>query len=241
MRQMARRWVTALAVVATLGALVPARAAGAQGINLAWDSCGPSGVTNRDFACNANTGAENLVVSYTPPQLLLGPVDIISARIYIYAVDDTVVPSWWLLQSGGCRSGAVSMTTDAGSDAAYCQQPPAPVDSSKVVYIAPDYYPNRSLLGAYEVFHSPGASLLPGTEYFGFRFAIDHAKTIGSDSCAGCSRRASLLLDEVNLVVDQVQSVDVRTPLRQNVITWQYGLVPVRAKTWGQIKGLYLR
>lgn len=205
----------------------------AQGINLAWDECGSGGATNKDFACSTNAGTEDLVVSFAMRQLPAA-LDALGVTILIYAPDDSVVPNWWMLGDGLCREGSVSIVTGVGEGSCLLVPPP----SGTQLYFSPrERLDNQAGLGA-GVFFSPGWEITPYAEYLAARLVLRNSKTVGTDSCGGCSQKAVLTLEQVTFVtVMGIQGL--YQPLRQNVVTWQAGIVPTRSKTWGQIKGMY--
>jgi hypothetical protein len=89
--------------------------------------------------------------------------------------------------------------------------------------------------------------LTANTEYFACNIVIDHQKTIGAGACGGCSGSVCLLLQKVK-VNTRVPANDVTffggsTP-GSDMAHWQgsgadCNLVPVKNRTWGQVKALY--
>jgi hypothetical protein len=230
-----RRWVVVV-LCAYLCYAVEARAV-APGINIAWDACGPAGVANKDFACASNVGVDVFVVSYVAPITMPNPLVGIEADVMVQPPGGAPLPSWWQFQVGGCREGALTLSANRAADTLCLESSP----DSQILYWAfvPGYDSPQSgslLVGA--GVGLPGVWITPEVEYFGFRVAVSHAKSTGLDSCGGCANRLTLVLREVHLH-GETDTIFLTNPLRQNVITWQGGLVPVRSVTWGQIKGLY--
>ena len=94
----------------------------ASQLNLRWNACfGDGGIRNRDFACNSNSGAEPLVVSFAPPFAM---TEITTVEVEVRMVcAGTSIPAWWQLSpiTGNCRptSLATQFTPPLGSIA--CQ------------------------------------------------------------------------------------------------------------------------
>jgi len=81
--------------------------------HLAWDNCGAAGVVTRTFACNTNSGAEQMVVSFVPPEGVNAFTGI-EVRVRFWPPPASL-PSWWALSAGGCRSGSLrSLAFPAG-------------------------------------------------------------------------------------------------------------------------------
>lgn len=230
------RVLLGFALLACLGWAAGARGAPPGRINLAWDACGSGGVTNKDFMCNTNQGTAVFVVSYTPPEV---PWDLvgIEADVIIQPPGDSPLPFWWHLESSGCRPNSGTLSYNRGSDT-LCAEYTSGLQINSWGYWLGYDTPNSASLTVSVGAGPPGIPVTQGVEYFGFRFAIDYAKSTGADSCGGCSDRLTLILDHV--VFRGMQAyVWSNSPLRQSVIAWQGSLVPVRNATWGQIKGLY--
>lgn len=207
------------------------------GVDLAWDSCAPSGPLNEGFACNSDQGTSQFVISFVAP-LIVEQVNSISALVAIDQVPSSVqpTPAWWQLQAGGCRAGSLSMSTGAGPDDAGCAQLNAP-GGTTLTYGTPFQLPGRAGLGVGETFASP-ENLVEGQAYFAFRIVVDHSKTAGADSCSGCSAPMSITLQRVVLDATTTSSI-LTSPVHQSTITWQQPSVPAFGVTWGRVKALY--
>jgi hypothetical protein len=95
----------------------------------------------------------------------------------------------------------------------------------------------------------PGAEadLLANTEYFSCNITIDHAKTVGTGACAGCSGSVCLVLNHF-VVATPIPGNNMNlfggTTPGSDMAHWQGSgadclLVPVKNKTWGEVKALY--
>src|SRR5687767_2888200 len=92
-------------------ALAASVASAAQGLNLRWTACfGDAGTFNRNFACNVNTGTNQLTGSFE-----LG-ADLLSASGNEIVVDiataSPTLPAWWAFRAvGSCRQASLTMNT----------------------------------------------------------------------------------------------------------------------------------
>jgi len=217
------------------------------GINLAWNDC--QGPVNATFACNTNTGTNTMVGSFDPPHVLTQFLGI-SAQVDI-TTDQANLPDWWKHGSGQCRGTTALATNFDGSTAPTCT----------------DVYFGQAAGGfAYDVgFGSPARARFriqcavpidnrtevdPGTEYFAFKGIIQHTKSTGTGSCAGCTEPACIVLNEIQLFQPPEAADDpqITNPRDRNYITWQPPptgpagcplTTATRNSTWGQVKSLY--
>jgi hypothetical protein len=227
-----------------------ASVASAGGVNLTWNDCyGGGGVSNRAFACNSNDGNNDLYVTFEPDENIpdvYGSNPIIDLRSA-----STDLPAWWRFRHAGtCRQASLSALTSptgtctdtwagqgVASVAAYFTQANAP-------QVVPA--PNRArILSSVSVPEAFAANVDPGTEYFCLLIRINNAKTVGTDSCAGCQVPVCLVVSEILLV--SINSGDHRlfAPIGNNLAYWQsspfYTCIdtPTLNRTWGQVKSLY--
>jgi hypothetical protein len=223
---------------------------------LAWDNCrSAGGATDRSFACDSNDGENVLIGSFVAPDsiFLLASVE---SDIHLIS-NSPNLPDWWRLrdqtgQLGQCRNGSLITSgdlTDFSGCADYFQgQAAGGTQSYQVGYAGPNTVSVRQI---WAVRSADAGPLTAGTEYYSFKTIIDNAKTVGVDACAGCSESVCIVLHEVRL--NQIAgtpggSVRIVSPIQPvlNAVTWNgpaspemCALVPVRATTWGAIKGLY--
>jgi hypothetical protein len=247
--------VGATGAILLAGTLLAAPAQAAQGVNLRWDRChGDGGSENRAFACDTNAGAEVLVCSF----VLDAPLAQVSGNevvIDLLTQDDPVPPWWHFRDLGSCRVSSLGMNTFANVDDVACVDWAAGNSTGGVGFYGYELGPGdpslatrqRRIKIALAVSQEHLADLAAETEYFACNVPIDHAKSVGSDACAGCAAPVCLVL----------QSVRVTTPSPGNgrilyapasagsqIVTWQgvgpnCQLVPVKRSTWGAVKGLY--
>lgn len=224
-------------VACVLGLALGAEPCSAVGGNIGWDSCGPAGGSNKDFACNSNAGADSFVVSFVPPSGL-PLIYLVGCTVEIFTADGSILPDWWQLQGAGCRPSSFAVTMAPGASAEGCDTIPVAVSTWTYAYGPGDLV--AAVTGGGGPM-APGVELVPGREYFLARMRVDHPGTVGSDSCAGCSVPMKLVVWTVSFYDAQGFSTRITSWDRQGQITWQAGLVPVISRSWGQIKGLYRR
>jgi hypothetical protein len=209
-------------------------AANPYGLNVAWTQCyGDGGTSNRQFACNTNTGVERLVLSFLVDQQVQNACGM---EMYLQiASESPVLPSWWSMKNTGtCRPTAVSFDIS----------PPNPssticLDWGGSLFGASGIgYYNIGAAGANTVTTAAvvavpqglGLVLDPGITYFTGSYVINHTKTVGSGSCSGCQIPACVYYSHMKLLVDGASApvrfltTPANTPNSQ-IATWQSGQV----------------
>src|SRR5262249_51563100 len=130
--------------------------------------------------------------------------------------------------------GGATASATYGSDPATCCVPPA---------LQPSWRRIKITLSTSIGFNE----LIATQEYFSCNVRIDHARTTGAGSCAGCLVPACLIFQSIK-VTTPAHSGDVLvsgpTAPGSDTVTWQgsgadCSLVPVKNRTWGQVKALY--
>jgi len=225
--------------------------ASAGGINLAWTDClGAGGTGNRTFACNSNSGNNDLYISFDPPVNI--PDVNGSNPIVDLQSASTPLPAWWLFKNAGaCRLNSLSAISALPGT---CVDTWAGVGTPGVAaYLVTSVVPtiplNRArILGSISVPTLSAAAVAPGTEYFCLMLRVNNAKSTGLGACAGCQDPVCLVLNEVLLTSNNSGDNRITNPLGSNFATWQGGVVsapgcpaavPVQNKTWGQVKSIY--
>lgn len=225
----------------------PAESAGA---NLAWNAClSEGGASNKDFACNANTGTNVLYGSFVlsaDQPLCTG----IEATVEISASVDSL-PSWWqLFNVGACRRTSLAASFDFSNDpgttctdmwqgagiggiGAYHTYWTTPQVPSGLANQA------RIRFGAAVPISSP-LQLTAGVEYYAFKLMVNNVKTQGTGSCGGCSTPVCILLSELNVVQSDNQHEALTVAQTSNRVTWQAaancpGAMAQQNITWGRI------
>jgi|KBSSwiStaDraftv2_1062776.scaffolds.fasta_scaffold97659_2 hypothetical protein len=241
----------------------PANAGGpatSPGVNLTWSRCHGEGIgtQNRAFACDTNDGSEELVVSFVLPAPL-AQVSGNEAFIDLISQDDPL-PAWWDFKNAGtCRQLSLTFNTTADANDVVCVDWAQGGSSGGIGAYATGTPPSmgsidpaladRHRMCAIALAVPPDAhvDLLAETEYFAFNLVINHAKTLGTDACAGCSGSVCLVLQylvvHTPIFANNVRLQGGTTP-GSNMATWQgsgadCALVPVKNKTWGEVKAMY--
>ena len=241
------------------------------GINMRWDNCyADGGVMNKSFACDTNTGTELAVMSL---QLEAGmdPVSGMEIRVSLKAAAPAL-PAWWQFKNtGSCRQASLSYipflasTADCidwgqghgggGAVAAYRVDEIGP--GSAVIVIA-SAVPSTNLV-----------QLDPVTEYTVGALTVNHAKTVGTDACAGCTTPVCILFTSLDVTTPDIANDRLFTQgandVASQVIHWQNGQLTnlvnhcngtfdcstqfdclaiasttaARRNTWGAVKALY--
>ena len=245
-----------LAVVALI-LLGPAAARAQGGINLSWDDCGTFGHELKSFACDTNSGNDVLYVSVSSDIALPQLVGVELEVLFAFSNGTTVSP-WWHLEAGGCRPSSLTGRFDFTGGPGSCYDVWLGQASGGVNWQSGYTQPSFARLRG--VAAIPGSTSAPtGTEMYVFGFVIQHQKTVGNGSCAGCGDPACIVLTQVKMV----QTVGVgdyvyTQPLNRQTASWAcpstyyFGgppfepsgcfsncPVPARKKSWGTIKSLY--
>lgn len=228
-----------------------ASVASAGGINLAWTDClGLGGVVNRNFACNTNTGNNDMFISFEPIATI--PDVNGSNPIIDLQSASAVLPAWWQFKNAGtCR--LVSLAANSGVTGScpdtWAGQGTAGIAAYFTNANVPAMATNRArILGSISVPGGAAAQVDPGTEYYCLMIRVTNAKTVGTGLCAGCLDPVCLVLNEVLLTSNNSGDNRLTNPITSNYVTWQGGVVsapgcpgatPTINKTWGQVKSLY--
>lgn len=269
---MLRRLLSPPAFAAAL--LLVAVSASASELSLSWDRCFSDGnVYNKTFACDVNTGSDHIVGSYMLDSDL---TQVSGNEIVLDFVSQgfATLPSWWQYHNAGtCRQQSLSVFPAplvplvhcvdlwngqaAGGLAAYrtftSSNPTSSPDRARAVLafaVAPESY-----------FTVPA-----GADVFSFDLRINHQRTVGIPSCAGCDVPLCITFASLN-ITRPVGLGDVRLP-NGNTQRWKATVVwqsaqggvttvicnrfgqcefesicaistPVQNRTWGTLKSLY--
>ena len=248
------------AVLLGLALLAVSPAHAARGLNLSWSRCLGEGVgtQNRTFACDTNDGTEVLVGSFVLDQ----PITQVSGNeIYIHLISqDDPLPAWWdMKNAGSCRTTSLTFNTTEDPSDVVCADWAQGVSHGGIGSyttgtpgsmgtIDPSLSPrHRAVIAALAVPVDSLKDLQPDREYFSFNLVIDHAKTVGTGACGGCSGGVCLVWTSLNIttpvLANNVYFYGGTTP-GSDMAHWQGTgadclLVPVKSKTWGEVKAMY--
>ncbi|MEQ1832917.1 MAG: hypothetical protein ABL977_07655 [Candidatus Eisenbacteria bacterium] len=195
--------IFALAFAATTAhAAAHAAAPSAPGVSLNWDRCfGDGSVQYRNFACDVNTGSDRMVGSFE----LTSPMPAVTGLEIVLEVGTVAaVPQWWLFTAPGgvigCRGSALGagFTVPAGANA--CTDWAGGLGAGGLAGYRSDLSnPTRRHVAVAEAVLVP-VDLTAGQEYFAFTLNLQHTKSTGAGSCAGCLDPAVIFLSSVNVV-----------------------------------------
>ncbi len=217
---------------------------------LAWDDCSAAGVSARSFACNSNAGSESIVMSFRPANAT-DSIHQLDAWLAIGDENFSVMPAWWSLLNTGCRPMSLRASVDFTSSSGTCADPwygTGFASLSLTQFAIFDNQLRRLVVHAtVGIPFAAAAPLDPGTEYYGVRFTLNHAKTVGSGACSGCEQPMCLSLYSYCST-----TANPEAPVSRNLspepgytgIVWNGGqrcsrLTPTSNRTWGALKSLY--
>jgi hypothetical protein len=222
--------------------VVAAADASAQ-LRLTWDACGSVGVKNRDFACNTNAGSERLIGSFMPPP---GITALNGQAATLYAdFDNGMIPSWWTFGAAPRCRAATSMrsvfSNDGVSGACLWYFPERGVQGAHLPDEAP-WWPGRLRIRTVAAIHAELVGpVSPDSEQYAFSLSIDHARTVGTGACAGCTTYGEFWFEE--LLLTQPVGVGDFTLQREwgwdAWVSWQQHPTPAHGPSWGRLKTLY--
>jgi hypothetical protein len=237
-------------IPALLLLLLVASPASATGINVYWNDCssGATASLMRTFACNTNSGTNEMVASIDPPvgmTAVTGAIGIIDL-----CLSGVPLPPWWqFINAGSCRPTALGatavFTSGPFSCADYWQGQANAVPGYQVGYSGWD---SARILVSVNLPPQLAAPMPQGTEYYMFKVTIRNTDTVGPSACGGCNYPACIVLNEIRLTQPAGTpggSPAISNPLNNNYLQWQAFvancpfIVPVKNRTWGQIKSLY--
>jgi hypothetical protein len=160
------------------------------------------------------------------------------------------VPSWWQLQTGGCRAGSLSATCQFPGLSA-CGNPWSDAGVSGSAYdmnLPCCFLPNIARIRAVGAVQSADAvAVHPGLEYYAFEIRIDRRKSIGAGSCAGCPISACIELSFIKLYqpTSMLNDPAITRTDQNRYVTYNgaqvsdCAITPVRNRTWGAVKAIY--
>jgi len=244
--------------------LSPVVALAVEGVNLSWDTCfgEGNGVQNKSFACDTNSGQEQLFGSF----VLGTDAPLIAAMHSVLQLvsASAVLPEWWKFRyAGSCRLTSLS-ANDIYDPAWLVCQPWAPESAGAFVagyctvsnpcfgFSLGDNVAEIHLVSALPV--ERARDLPAGVEHYVFTLVINHAKTVGIGACGGCATPACIIFTQVAVGSPDFADRVLNTPTSpgSNVVTWQGGAVPItrssvtcpaatptRNSTWGSVKSMY--
>jgi hypothetical protein len=241
-----------------LAALLFAAPAWAQGsLYQSWVNCAgdPNAATNINFDCAGGTPA-SLFATYqlTAPATSVAAV---SAVIDVAMNGGSALPPFWHMEGGGCNSAGLGIDDArgagncAGANVSFAGSGGNNSDAFVTAYGTPfaGLDSRARILTSVNRASSNPFDFSAGTRYFAFRldFFFDAATELGG-TCAGCTSVVgvslnTILLESVSAGADAVaaviQSDDPSSQPSVCVNSPTCTAVPVKARSWGQVKSLY--
>ncbi|MBI5711082.1 MAG: hypothetical protein HZC42_12405 [Candidatus Eisenbacteria bacterium] len=247
---MARGLLKSLLLMSLAGLL--AEPCTAAGVNLAWDDCpGMGGVSSRAWACDANTGVHQLVGSFVGSRDHPGFVGV-EVLVDIHS-EASALPDWWqFFNPGSCRRLALSVSFDfVAQQNDSCADPwqglgvggIAAYHTATTYPPVPDGSPGSARLMVAAALAEPNP-LAAGTEYYCFRLAINHSKTVGTGNCPGCIQPACVRLTQIKVAENDGGVEWLVSPERTALVEWQTPATPcetaqARAPVWRDARSIY--
>jgi hypothetical protein len=234
------RWIVATAALVLMPAVGQA-----AGIQLRWDACAgdPGASDSAHFDCNPAAG---MVYSLNGTLLLDGPtpgVSVIDGVVDVRTGAADLAP-FWHFELTGCDSAGLALL---------CVRPPA-CSSAADDFCGPGgtscqmvstYVPGVAGPGTgrlYFTLYRPDESTAALTGAPTREFAIRLELHMGNGArCAGCADPVAITWVQAILYspTGLVATLSATDPHSQATATAGGGMVPVRARTWGQLKALY--
>ena len=238
---MRSRRIGCLMKIVLCSLVITSTPAKAEWAALKWDACG-SQVVSKRFACDSNPGESRMVVfAYRDSVGFFTSAFTCSLDVVVEAQR---LPSWWMLGTTECRAGALveSLIPD-----------PADVQCTDAwqgelahgMVIASDATSAQTHLWIEGVDLTETVQMTAHVEVFVVALTLRHDKSVGASSCAGCSTSACVLLRDVTFVDENGGSTThMPLPPEQTMLVWQGGspscaAVPIRNRTWSDVKALY--
>jgi len=250
-------------------ALCATVASAAPGVAMRWDACYGggtlgTGATNKNFACNTNSGSNVLVGSFQLGSDLLG---VSGVEIVVdVATAGASLPAWWTFKNAGsCRTSSLGVGgSPAFARSGICDDwsgAPTGATGGLAAYSVGVNGPNTArILAGLAVAPDALQDLSGGVEYYAFSATITNTKTVGANSCAGCSTPACLVCNSIKVATPPQPgqpdaSVTLSGPMNgidSHFSLWQGGAgvtvgakqgcplaVSTHSRTWTTVKQLY--
>jgi hypothetical protein len=240
--------------------LVATSAHAGSGINLRWNAClGDGGTQNRDFACDTNSGTDMLVCSF---ELSADIPEATGLEIAITLVAGApVLPAWWSFKNvGSCRMNSLGFNTSISPLATSCVDWASGQATGGIAAYnigIGSFGPNSARIIAALAVPASFGDLIAGQEYFSANITINHAKTVGTGACSGCTVPMCIVFGSQKVTTPVAANDRILTGATNGVdsyyATWQGGYsipiggadkscpypVPTRRTSWGAVKTLY--
>ena len=248
--------------------LLAAASASAHGTHVRWNACyGDGGTTSRSFACDTNSGSEQLACTFILSSPVAGVYQMDAFVRFSFA--GTTLPAWWQFRTpGSCRTASLTASTLPPVGASSCIDWADGARDGLLTYATTALGPNTTQLELLSpVAPVTAYDLVAGQEYLALTAVINHQKTVGTGACGGCTLGGCMGFVAVKLIRTPPPAPNVAPPpddvliapdvLLDQVVTWQGGegiaipnylgmswtycpgATPARNRTWGGVKAMY--
>lgn len=235
-----------------LVALCAGSAFAAGSLGFSYTDCG-SGIHASTFNCLSNNGTETIVGTYTSPVNL----DSLNGNEIVIDMQTAgaVVPPWWQVKNTGtCRATSMSMNFSGFAGGCNDYWSGQALGGFGVLPQFEGHLNRQRILGVVAIDGLTAGPLSSGVETYSFALAINHAKTVGTGSCAGCTEGAAIVLNQITLtqnvgVSSKFGNLNAGTVpitgdgsivgVTTNGGTALLGATAARNTTWGAVKSLY--
>lgn len=255
MTQLLRRCAVLFLIALAVSISSNAFAGTPSGINLSWTDCSTFGTQDRTSLCTSNTGASIIVASLVASPGLDSVVAITAVVDFTSATDP--LPAWWQMSATGCRNTSVSasfaFTTYVNCIDYWNGQGLGISDYQVDSFVSSGTASptnHARFRGTCGIPTSNSSQMTPGMEYYMAAVVINNQRTVGG-TCPGCLTPACIVLNAIETYqpyrgpgIPDLTFNDP-PPGGRAFVTWQGGVgvncstIPVKNRTWGQVKSLY--
>ena len=226
--------------------------ASAKGLFVAWNNCygAIGGVKAIGFDCTEGEATVyQLFHSFLIDAAIPGVIAAQGVVDFNFPTDDAA-PPWWELATGGCNDGSIGFdylrgSSCGGSSDLLCGATADICSGSgitSITYQSGRPTRNRAIIHLARPADSP-VTLTAGPHYaWQMLFLIDNPNGLGP--CPGCDHACIITWNGLEIFdigggVTHVTSVDVGDPEACTNYGGMCTDLPVKARTWGQLKSLY--
>jgi hypothetical protein len=244
------REVAVLLLVVGLAAIRVPPACAQGTIAMRWNSCDAQGLAQIAPVCFSNLGESRLDLSVTPAADITQVVGW--ALVVDFVVSASPAPAWWRLDPTGCRFGQLIADlpdhSEGGCQDLWSASGAALVQSVIFPRAGDDSTQFRAIVGV-SVPASRAFTLTASQSYLGAVLGLHWGSTLGAGACAGCATAACIRFNSAE--IQRLPGAPGPSTLvfsntvnaGDNEVQWGTGVscapVPVRARTWGQLKAVY--
>ena len=204
----------------------PCVALGATTLHLAWNDCygSPTAATVKTFLCDADSTTIRLVGSCVPDSADTNVVGF-SAVLDFATTGGVPLSDWWMLQTGGCREGSVTVSYRNIMSTGCRTIPWSPMSLLGSTYSTST---NRAVPGGAQLSlivadTRISANLVPGEEYALFEIDLDTHHTTGTDgaACGGCAQAMCIAFYMLDLYIPSLYDQQLHIGSADATVAWR--------------------